>query len=32
MSKDQIFGFVVIGGVGVYIYGSSILNKIMKGK
>ena len=31
MSKDQIFGFVVIGGVGVYIYGSAIFAK-MKGK
>jgi len=24
MSKDQIFGFVVIGGVGVYVYGRSV--------
>jgi hypothetical protein len=24
MSKDQIFGFAVISGVGVYVYGRSV--------
>ena len=28
MSKDQIFGFVVIGGVGVYVYSGTIIARI----
>ena len=28
MSKDQIFGFVVICGVGVYVYRGTIITRI----
>lgn len=28
MSKDQIFGFVIIGGVGLYIYSGTIIARI----